>query len=324
MGVDVDSKEIEEAYRKEAERIFKKVQLGELSKDEGDFLLMQIKEKSRKTLGRLKRPSRLIFYVLSVLFAGVFLYAFFALYASISLHDADLFPLYVLGASVLVFLGLFQGELRRIETLFARFFSKAYFQKLLYAPELELELQQGALIQVHIQVKSCDTLYAGLNDEQVWELKSKILTLVTQALDDGIGVFEESSEDRFMVNYALGTNGRKPLAIFEQVQSLFSDLKLMEGQWFARSVHLGAAMVFGDFWYGSRGQRFQVFGTTGSKRGVGLVLAEAADWGEILLDEECAQLLQDNLYLSMREPVFQRAGGEMVQVYRFENIRDAN
>ena len=320
----MDSREIEETYREEAERIFKKVQLGELSKDEGDFLLMQIKEKSRKSLGRLKRPSRIVFYVLSIVFAGIFYYAFFALYASLSLHDADHFPLYIMGGAALVFLGLFQGELRRIETLFSRFFSQAYFQRLLNSPEFELELKQGPLIQVHIQIKSTDTLFAGLNDEQVWGLKSKILTLVTQALDRGPAIFEESSENRFLVNYIPGPGWGDGRDVFDHLAGLFADLKLMEGQWFARSVNLGAAIVLGDFWYGNRGQAYQVFASTGSKRGVGMLLAEAADWGEILLDEESAQMLQDDLHLGVREPIFQRSGGEMIQVFCFECKKDAN
>ena len=100
---------------------------------------MLAREKTIKSTKRLKRPSRLIFYVMATLIAATIIYSFFQVYSLLNRNDLSVVFLNVIGLLIIVFVALFQLEINRIEKMFARFFSKAYFKKILHAPEIEFE-----------------------------------------------------------------------------------------------------------------------------------------------------------------------------------------
>ena len=154
----MNSRQVEESFKQELERIQQKVRLGEISQEEGEFLLMQIKEKSRRRINKLKRPSRMIFYVLSLVFTGVFIYCFFAIYSDLSLHDLGSNDLFVLGLTMAAFIVLFFFELRRVEKTVSRYFSKKFFQRILHSPEIEFEAGRVELVQVRLQIKNVNNL----------------------------------------------------------------------------------------------------------------------------------------------------------------------
>ncbi|MBT3786307.1 hypothetical protein HOF92_15135 [bacterium] len=314
----MNSRQVEDSFKQELEKIQQKVRLGEISQEEGEFLLMQIREKTRRKISRLKRPSRMIFYVLSLVFSALFIYCFFTLYSDLSLHDLGLNDLYILGLTLVAFIVLFFFELRRVEKTISKYFSRAFFHRVLNSPEIEFEVRKMGLIQVRIQIKNLNNLFAGLGEDEIWQLRSQTLSTITSCLDNGKAVFEEMGPNCFVVNYPLG-DGLSIRESLKRVESVFSQFQMMQGQWFSKSIQVGASLVSGEFLCGNLGDEFQQNRTHGRLATVSSSLVEAAGWFEILMDEKTLDEIQAEVYFEDREPLFLRSVGELVPVFRFLN-----
>lgn len=314
----MNSRQLEEEFKREEEAINKKVHLGELSADEGDFLVKQAKEKSKRRLARLKRPSRTIFFVIALASTFCFLYSFFQLYVELDRLSVSHIELYFLVLSVFVFLILGHLELRRLERMFSRFFSKAYLDQILYAPEIDFEWDQRDMVQVRINVKNQINLYAGLLDEEVCELSSNLLTCITTVFDDGDGLIEDVGLGYYVVNYR-GTHNVQ-LAL-HKLEELNKKLRMHDGDWYSKSVRVGASVVSGKLWCGTLGSGFQVYRTMGHKVKTGEALAEATGWEEVYLDEYSLNTIDKIAITSAKEPVFLRATNELIRVYQFVTWR---
>lgn len=319
----MSTRQLEEAYLREVERIHQKVYLGEIPQDAGEFLIMLAREKTNKSTKRLKRSNRLVFNTLAAIFSLVFLYCFFEMYRLLDRNDLSFLHLHVLGVVSLIFVILFQMELMRIEKLFGKFFSKAYFKKILHAPEIEFEWKRVPMIQVRLILKNENNLYAGLKDEEVCELKSNIMSTIIKVLDDGQAYLEEISDDRMIVNYFV-SEGVKCEYVTRQIDKLFNELKLMDGVWFSKSVRMGAGLVLGEFLVGNMGYDYQVFRTAGCKTGVAESLALAAGWDEILMDEVTYCELDSEIRTASCEPVFVRSSSDLIKVYKFLSWKESN
>ncbi|PCJ20592.1 MAG: hypothetical protein COB02_03465 [Candidatus Cloacimonadota bacterium] len=310
----MNSRQLEEEFKKEEDAINKKVHLGELSADEGDFLVKQAKEKSKRRLARLKRPSRTIFFVIALIATLCFLYSFFKLYTELDRLSISHIELYVLVSSVFVFLILGHLELNRLERMFSRFFSKAYLKQILYAPEIDFEWDQRELVQVRLNVKNQINLYAGLLDEEVCELNSNLLSAVTTVFDDGSGLIEEVALGYYVINYRGSHNVE---LVITKIEKLFSLLRMHDGDWFSKSVRMGASVVSGRLWCGTLGTGFQVYRTMGHKVKTSEALAEATGWEEIYLDEYSLNTIDKIAITSDKEPVFLRSTSELISVHQF-------
>ncbi|MCJ8344163.1 hypothetical protein MJH12_01385 [bacterium] len=310
----MNSRQLEEEFKKEEDAINRKVHLGELSADEGDFLVKQEREKAKQRLARLKRPSRTIFFVIALISTCCFLYSFFQLYIELDRLAISHLELYILVISVFSFLILGHLELKRLERMFSRFFSKAYLKQILYAPEIDFEWDQRDLVQVRINVKNQINLYAGLLDEEVCELSSNLLSTVTSVFDDGEGLIEEIGLGFYVINYR-GTHNVE--VAINKLEQLYSKLRAHDGDWFSKSVRMGASVVSGKLWCGTLGTGFQVYRTMGHKVKTGEALAEATGWEEIYLDEFSLNTIDKVAITNHKEPVFLRASSELIRVYQF-------
>ena len=93
----MNTRQLEDAYLQQVERISQKVHLGEIPHDAGEFLIMLAREKTIKSTKRLKRPSRLIFYVMATLIAATIIYSFFQVYSLLNRNDLSVVFLTSLG-----------------------------------------------------------------------------------------------------------------------------------------------------------------------------------------------------------------------------------
>ena len=319
----MSSRQLEEAYLIEVERIHQKVHLGEIPQDAGEFLIMLAREKTNKSTKRLKRSSRLIFNVTSAIFAVVFIYCFVQLYSELDGADLSLLHLNLLGLIGLICAVFFKLELDRVEKMFAKFFSKAYFRKILHAPEIEFEWKRIPMVQVRLVLKNENNLYAGLKDEEVCELKSNIISTIARILDDGQAYIEVLSDEQTILNYMID-EGITCKEIARKLDKLFAELRLMDGVWFSKSVRMGAGLVLGEFLVGNMGYDYQIFRTAGPKTSVVESLALAAGWDEILMDEVTYCELDSDIHAAPCEPVFVRSNADLIKVYKFLNWKEAN
>lgn len=319
----MNSRQLEEAYLREVDRIHQKVHLGEIPQDAGEFLIMLAREKANKSTKRLKRSSRLIFVITSTVFAVVFIYCFIQLYTELDRADLGLLHLNLIGLIGIICTVLFKLELNRVEKMFAKFFSKAYFKKILHAPEIEFEWKRIPLVQVRLVLKNENNLYAGLKDEEVCELKSNIMSTIVRILDDGQAYIEALSDDQTIINYMVD-EGVSCQEVAKNLDKLFAELRLMDGVWFSKSVRMGAGMVLGEFLVGNMGYDYQVFRTAGTKTGVVESLALAAGWDEILMDEVTYCELDSEIHAAPCEPVFVRSSADLIKVYKFLNWKEPN
>lgn len=317
----MNSRQLEEAYQKEVERITQKVHLGEISHDDGEFLIMLARERSRRNINRLKRPSRMIYYVLGFAALAGFLYCFYAMYLTLVQARFSQIFLYGIGISTGVLVVLFFFELKRMEKMFSRFFSKQYFKKILYAPEVEFEYRRIPMIQVRLQIKNENNLYAGLKDEEVFELRSNILATVANCLDDGKGILEQVGENDFVVDYFLGDDTNSTY-VLRKISKLFDELRLMDGQWFSKSLRMGASIVLGEYLVGNLGHDYQVFRSFGKKTSIAQSLCSATGWEEIYMDDTTLGDLENAIYSAQQEPVFLRSSGELIKVFKFSGWKD--
>lgn len=319
----MNTRQLEDAYLQEVERISQKVHLGEIPHDAGEFLIMLAREKTVKSTKRLKRPSRFIFYVMAALIAVAFIYSFFQVFSLLNRNDLSVVFLNVTGLLTIVFVALFQVEINRVERMFARFFSKAYFKKILNAPEIEFEWKKEPVIQVRLMIKNENNLFAGIKDEEVCELKSNIISTITRVMDDGKAFIEEVSDDRIVINFMVheGVNCRY---VMRQLDRLIQELKLMDGEWFSKSVRIGASMVLGEFLVGNMGYDYQVLRTAGRKTGVAESLVQAAGWNEIFIDEVTLCELDSEIYATSCEPIFVRATGDLIKVHKFNGWKESS
>ena len=318
----MNTRQLEDAYLQEVERISQKVHLGEIPHDAGEFLIMLAREKTVKSTKRLRRPSRLIFYLMSALVAVAFIYSFFQIYSVLNRNDLSLVFLYVIGLLTIVFVALFQLEINRVEKMFSRFFSKAYFRKILHVPEIEFEWKKEPVIQIRLMIKNENNLYAGIRDEEVCELKSNIISTITRVMDDGKALIEEISDDRVVINFMVH-EGVNCSYVIHQLVRLLEELKLMDGEWFSKSVRIGASMVLGEFLVGNMGYDYQVFRTAGRKVGVAESLVKAAGWNEIFIDEVTLCELDSEIHAISCEPIFVRATGDLIKVHKFNGWKES-
>jgi len=318
----MNTRQLEDAYLQEVERISQKVHLGEIPHDAGEFLIMLAREKTVKSTKRLKRPSRLIFYVMAAMISVAFIYSFFQLYSLLNRNDLSLIFLYLIGLLTIVFVALFQVEVNRVERMFSRFFSKAYFKKILHSPEIEFEWKKEPIIQIRLMLKNEDNLFAGIRDEEVCELKSNIISTVTRVMDDGKSYIEEVSDHRVVINFMVH-EGVNCSYVMRQLVKLIEELKLMDGEWFSKSVRIGASMVLGEFLVGNMGYDYQVFRTAGRKVGISESLVQAAGWNEIFIDEVTLCELDSEIHAVSCEPIFVRTTGDLIKVHKFSGWKES-
>jgi len=312
----MNSRQLEADYKEELEKIHQKVRLGEISQEEGEFLLLQIKEKTRRKINRLKRPGRKIYYLLSLVFSSVFIYCFCVLYSDLDLHDLGLNDLYFMGISMLALLILFFFELKRVEKMNSRYFSASFFQRIIHSPEIEFEVQRTGLIQIQLELKNINNLFAGLGKEESWQLKTHILTTISSTFDISGVFFEEMGPTRFVISLPW-ENDEKINEALRKVEEVFTLFQDKSGMWFSKSVQVGASLVVGDFLCGNMGEHLQQHRSYGKPSDVGMALAQAAGWFEILIDEQCLDKIQGGIYFEEREPIFLRSLGSLVPVYSF-------
>ena len=171
-------------------------------------------------------------------------------------------------------------------------------------------------------IKNENNLFAGIRDEEVCELKSNIISTITRVMDDGKAYMEEVSNDRVVINYMVH-EGVNCSYVMRQLDRLIGELKLMDGEWFSKSVRIGASMVLGEFLIGNMGYDFQVMRTAGRKTGVADSLVQAAGWNEIFIDELTLCELDSEIYTTSCEPIFVRATGDLIKVHKFSGWKES-
>ncbi len=317
----MNSRQIEEAFEKEVEFISKKVTLGELSQDEGDFLIKQARARTDRELSRLKRPGRLLYYVLTLCLGLSFVVCFW-----LSMKKTGVtfyWPLWGLLACTLGFLAVLQIEIRRLEFTFSQFFSKAWFHKVLHAPRIDFEWQKQSVVQIHLHIKNEHNLYAGLRDEEICELRSRILDCVHEVFDNGEGIVEFVGEDSYVIDFLAKDGADSVHRALKSVDTLFSTLRSRDGEWYSKSVRMAAGVVSGIFWVGTMGHGHRVFRVLGRRRTVAGALANAAGWEEIYLDEDTAADAEKWIYVHGSEPIFLRDSKELIKVCRLSGWKDS-
>jgi hypothetical protein len=318
----MNSSQLEEAYRKEAELITYKIALGELSQEEGNFLIEKARAHSMRELARLKRPSRIYFFIFIFLFVSVFVYCFFEQFQHNNIENFSQLFLMGMGFSLIGFMALFHMEFRRLESSFGRYFSKSYFHKILYAPKIAFEWKKAEMAQIHLHIKNGTHVFAGLMEEELFELRSHILTMVSDVFDDGYGVIEQVGAESFIIDYYMDGKGPDLTAIMKKIERLFADLRARDGELFSKSVRMGAGLVRGTFRSGNVGFGLQVFRTFGRKTQIADALVGAAGWEEIYIDEDTFCELEKYIYVQECEPIFLKLSKELVKVFRVTGWKD--
>jgi len=317
----MNSRHIEENFQKEVEFIEKKVSLGELSQDEGEFLIKQTRARADRELARLKRPGRLIFYIFTFVLASTYVFSFYLLWKKAG--GGFYWPLWLLLATTLGFLAVLQIEIRRLETTFAQFFSRAWFERVLYAPRIEFEWQKQAAVLVVLQVRNESNLFAGLREEEICELRGRILDCVHDAFNPAGAILELVGDDHFVIAFPAQKGSETVLVALRCIQNLFSALRSHDGEWFSKSVRMSAGMVTGLFWAGTMGHQHRVYRNFGHRRNVVKALSQAAGWEEIFLDEDTAADVEKWVYVQSLEPIFLPEGKDLVRVCRLSGWKDS-
>lgn len=313
--MEMSSSQLEKAYRKEAELIAYKIALGEYSQAEGDFMLDKAQARLTREMARLKRPARVYPLIFILILLSVFIYSFFE---QLQYNNASGFSsvfLIGMGFSMIGFMLLFHREFRGLESSFGRYFSKYYLRKILYEPKIAFEWKQTDMIQVRLQIKNSAHVFAGLLEEENFELRSHVLTMVSDVFDDDYGIIEQIDADIFVIDYYVSNKGPQLLDVMKKVEQIFANLKSRDGEFFAKSIRMGASVVKGSFRSGNIGFGLQVFRTAGRKTLVAKALVDAAGWEEIYIDEETFSELDKDVYARECEPIFLRLNKELVKVF---------
>lgn len=317
----MNTRQLEADYKQQLDRIHKKVRLGEISQEEGEFLLLQIRERKRRKISRLKRPGRKIFLSLCCVALAIILFFFLKVLKEYQNHNADVFDFYVIAAAITALLVLFFFELKRVEKMSSKYFSRAFYGRIIKRPEIELEVQKVSLIQLQIALKNSGNLFSGLNDSQIWQLKSNILTTISSSFDlEGV-FFEEMGSEIFVVSIPC-TEDREIKNMMLHVLEVFNTFQEKSGEWYAKSVQVGASLVVGDFLCGNMGEHLEQHRSYGKGSEIGYALAQASGWFELLINETCLERIQSEIYYTNQEPIFSRSLGELIPVYSFQKWKE--
>ena len=317
----MNTRQLEADYNQQLDKINNKVRLGEISQEEGEFLLLQMRERTRRKINRLKRPGRKIFLTLTVTGLTTFFYFLLIVLEEYRNHSLEMQNLYFIGGAVTLLVALFFFELKRVEKMGSKYFSKAFFKRIIHKPEIELEVRKISLIQVQIALKNSGNLFSGLSDSQIWQLKSNILTTISSAFDFEEVFFEEMGSEVYVISIPW-TEDRQIKKVVQKVSEVFSTFQGKSGQWFSKSVQVGASVVVGDFLCGNMGEHLEQYRSYGRVSEVGLALVLASGWFEIFLNEACLEQIQGDVHYINREPIFSRSLGELIPVYTFQNWKE--
>ncbi len=317
------SRDLETGFQQEAEFIRRKVALGELSQDEGDFLIKEARARLEQKLARLRRSDRRFHLVLGwiglLIFLGGLGRIAYLLYSS----KMEIWPLWVgLGGVILLCMSLYL-EIKRLEKTFERTCSRALFEKILKSPEMDFEWKRQSVVQVHLLLKNESNLYAGLPEDNLCDLMGRIVDSVHEVFEDGKSIIEWIGHSEFVISWPAVTEPGELARVLQKIQAFFEHLRLHDGEWFDKSVRMGAGISWGTFWCGNLGQRLRVFRTLGKKREVARTLAEASGWEEIWLDEETAGEVEKWIYWQPQEPIFLRSSKELIKVCRLAGWKDS-
>jgi hypothetical protein len=313
-------RQLEDAYKREVELISYKISLGELTQEEGGYLIEKARARSLREMRRIKRSSRMIFHLAATAVFAVFAIGFYEQYLINSGRVfRSQFWLYLMSGGLLFFYFAIYKEFSRIEQQLAPYFSKSLYRKILKGAESELLWNQSSVIQVRMNIKNRSHVEAGLKDQQLCELYSQILQEFSAVFDDGTAVLEQMDNGCCVIDYFCVPGHEKIMlkTVIEKVQLFYSRLAELDGEYFSKSIKMGASVVSGLLWAGMMGDRYRVFRTFGKKTLVGEALVQASSWDEILMDEETAILLEDVSYSCAMEPIFLKSSRELIRVHAF-------